>query len=249
MPIWCCLSLALGGVAAPEAASVESVRRVVAAVVQAAEENAGRAERRLRGDDLGHHYLRRAAAAADGSPRAFLIGVGVALDSTNTLRKNPVFFLYLRQVENDQERERRLRSLGTPTLAGRPDWLLHYTIAAALTAQLGAETAETLSIAKELADARGNSGFSFTDLAADHAGIALATSLLADETAGRRLLRDLAGRFTTAEHLPRVDDLEDSLTMEQFVTRYGDVRDRRFLRMRAAIRHRVFRLPGLKVAE
>src|SRR5262245_14534662 len=250
MLIQCCLAMTFAaGLPEPAAAKApaDSVRRVLAEVVRAAEENAARTQGRLEGDALAHHYIRRAAAAAaaDNSPSAFLVGLGIALDDTNTLRKNPVFFCYLRQIESDQERERRLRSLGKPTLARRHDWLLHYAVAAALTAHLGADTAEGLSIAKELADARGASGFSFTDLAADFAGIALARRLLENEVDGEHRLRDLAERFTADEYLPRVDDLEDSLTWEQFAARYGGIRDVRFLRMCAVIRHRAWRVPGL----
>lgn len=251
MTIFCSLSLVLVGLAdapAAKAAPPEAVRRVLASVVRAAEENAGRKEDRLEGDALAHHYIRRAAAAAvdEKSPRAFLVAIGIALDSTNVLRKNPLFFLYLRQIESDQEREHRLQVLGKPTLLDRHDWLLHYAVAAALTAQFGADTADNLAIAKELADARGSSGFSFTDLAAGYAGIALARSLLENDATGLQRLRQLAERFTANDYLPRVDDLEDSLTADQFAARYGSVADPRFQRMRAVIRYRAHRVPGLR---
>ena len=76
------------------------------------------------------------------------------------LRKNPVLRPFLAELETDAERQRRLKSIGRPCLRGREDWSLHFAISAALTARLGAEAAERLGIAKELWDARGDSGFS-----------------------------------------------------------------------------------------
>src|SRR5690242_11820668 len=75
------------------AAPPDEVRRVVAAIVRAAEENAARGAGRLRGGDLADYYVRRAAAAADRegvTPAAFLLALGVGLDHTDVLRGNPV---------------------------------------------------------------------------------------------------------------------------------------------------------------
>src|SRR5207244_3571623 len=140
-------------------------------------------------DALADIYVRRAAATAVGdkaSARAFLLALGVVFDHTNVLRSNPLMGRVLSQIEDDDERRHRLRVLGEPRLRGRNDWLLHFSIAAALTAQLGPESAEQLSIAKELWDAKGTSGFSFGDLAADYAGIEFALGLLADTENARQ---------------------------------------------------------------
>src|SRR4051794_39497838 len=61
------------------------VRRVVTVIMRTAEENARRSPGRLEGDALGDLYIRSAALAASGekrSRRAFLVGLGVALDDT-----------------------------------------------------------------------------------------------------------------------------------------------------------------------
>src|SRR5262245_59918315 len=125
---------------ARDTVKVEEVRVVVAAIVKAAEENAARKGEALAGDALADHYLRRAAAvtvAEKLSPAAVLVGLGVAMDDTDLLRKNIVFGGFLGQVENDRERARRLRVIAQPSLRGRHDWLLHFAVSAGICAQLG----------------------------------------------------------------------------------------------------------------
>jgi hypothetical protein len=190
-------------------------------------------------------YVRRAAAAARAenvSPRGFLLGLGVALDHSDLLRKNPLLLPFLAQVETNDERQRRLKSLGKPSLRGREDWAMHFAISAGLTGQLGPRSAEALGIAKELWDAHGESGFSFADLAADYAGIALAQMLL--EKGRERRLGELAEGFRGDDFLPRLDDLEDGLPWERFVEKYGGTDDRRFTEHCEAIRRRVAKAPA-----
>jgi hypothetical protein len=251
---FCFLCLVVPGLddkPASTALPVAEVRKVVAAIVEAAEENSRRPANKLKEDELFDHYVRRAAAAARDqrvSPQAFLLALGVALDHTGFLRNNPLIRPTLVQLESDQERQHRLKVVGTPTLRHREDWALHFAIAAALTAHLGADMAERLSIAKELWDARGDSGFSFADLAADYAGIELAKSLLANEGEATKRLRSLAERFTGNDFLPKLDDLEDGLPLKQFEEKYGGVRDPRFLRHCAEVRARVLQSPGFQPA-
>ncbi len=229
--------------------AVDEARKIVAAVVRAAEENAARKEGKLRGDALADHYIRRAAAAAQAekvSPRAFLLALGVAFDHTNLLRSNPLLGRVLAQVESDAERKHRLGVLGDPTLRRRNDWLLHFTIAAALTAQLGPEAAEQMSLAKELLDAQGGSGFSFGDLAADFAGIALAKALLADANAANKQIAYLAESYRGDDFLAANADLAEGISLERFKRTYGTVQDPRFLDKAETIRKRLAQAPGFQ---
>jgi hypothetical protein len=247
------LCLAVAGADAPAArapASPEQVRRVLAAVVRAAEENDARAEGRLDGDALADFYVRRAAAAAREEkvpPAAFLLALGVALDDTNVLRGNPVARLYLKQVESDAERKRRLRVVGKPTLRGRHDWVMHFTISAALTAHSGPAVAEQIGILKEVLDSTGSSGFSFGDLAADFAGIAFANLLLDRPEEARSRLRDLAETFDGNRYLPAsAKDLEEDIPRERFQKLYGGTDEPRFARMCEKIRKSVLDAPGFR---
>lgn len=225
------------------------IRQVVEAIVEAAEKNAARPRDQLRGDALADYYVRRAAQSARSKrlpPPVLLLGLGVALDDTSLLRNNFLTRPYLRQVESDAERARRLRSIGSPTLRNRHDWLLHFWVSAALTAHVGAETAEQIGITKELMDARGGSGFSFGDLAADFAGVSFARQFLADKDSIDQRLRHVADLFKGNQYLPAVEDLEEGLKMEQFMEKYGGVKDARFLRACEVIRARISEAPGQK---
>ncbi len=223
------------------AVSEGEVRRVVADLVKAAEENAAKGPHRLQGDALLDYYIRRAAAATreqKAAPRVFLVALGLALDDTDLLRKNPLARPYLASLETDAERARRLKVLGEPTLRKRHDWAMHFAISGALTALFGEEQAERIGVAKELWDAHRASGFSFADLAADFAGIAFARELLGDKEWGRRLAT-VAEKFEGDKVLPKLDDLEDGLPWEEFVKKYGGADDERFRKHVEEVRRRV----------
>jgi hypothetical protein len=256
MNLTLCVVLPLGlavGHDEPAKSSVEEARAVLAAVVKAAEENAAKDKGKLDGDALAELYVRRAAAAAaDGSlsAKGFLLGLGVALDDSDLLRKNLVLRRTLAQVETDREREKRLKVIGKPTLRNRHDWVLHFTISAGLTGQLGAAVAEQIGLEKEFLDMRpGGSGFSFGDLAADYAGVAFAQRLLDNDADAKKLLAALAEGFKGDDFLPKVDDLEEGLSKASLEEKYGKGDDPRFLEQCKAVRERVRKAPGLKPPE
>lgn len=230
----------------PQPVPIEPVRRVMAAVTRAAEK-----EKRINSDEQADFLIREAARAAllePDSARVFLLALGLALDDSQVLRKNPLFRAWVTQIESDEQRQKRLRVLGQPTLCGRRDWMQHFSVSATLTAHLGSEAAERLGILKESLDARpGGSGFSFTDIAADYAGILLAEHLLADK--GKARLTSIAERFKGTDYMPEVRDLEDGLSQERFKQKYGAVDDARFRKTCEAIRMRVRKSAGFQWAE
>jgi hypothetical protein len=244
-----CLAAALWltPVTAEPKSVVEETKTVVAAVVKAAEENAAKGQDKLDGDALADFYVRRAAVAArdsEVSPKAFLLALGVALDDSDLLRKNILLSRVLRQIESDQERNKRLKVLGNPTLRKRHDWLLHFAVSAALTSQLGTDVAEQIGIAKELSDSRGGSGFSFADLAADYSGVAFAQRLLDKEQAGKKMLAAVADGFKGDDFLPTLDALEDGLPAAKLQEKYGKVDDPRFIKRCEGVRELVKQSPG-----
>jgi hypothetical protein len=89
-------------------------------------------------------------------------------------------------------------------------------------------------------DARGGSGFSFADLAADFAGIAFARRLL-DKP---ERLADVEKAFTVADYALSPKGLPEGLTAEAFAKQYGSLKDERFLRVVADLRKRIAALPG-----
>jgi hypothetical protein len=228
---------------------IAGARSVIAAVVVAAQRNAARPAP-LKGDALTEHYVRAAAAAARKLPEkerapAFLLGIGVALDTAALLRKNPVTGDLWNRLETEKERGQRLKVIGTPTVHGRHDLAQHFAVSAALTASHGARAAETAGVLKELLDAEeGGSGFSFADLAADLAGVALGEQVLRRPARLGALEKDFAVR----DYVPPPRGLEEGLARADFERRYGGVTDKRFRAALEGLRKRVRALPGHQAA-
>jgi hypothetical protein len=236
----------------------EATRTVLAALVRAAEDNQKLPERstnpqgpcRRSGDDLAAYYVRAAAAAAQKLPAeqavsAFLLGLGIGLDTSDLMRKTPLTGPTWKKIELDAERSQRLKVIGLPTMRGRHDLNQHFVVSGALTALAGATAAEKAGLLKELLDSRTDSGFSFADLSADLAGVTFAQRLF-DEPA--RLARVAKG-FTVADYLIPPKGLPEDLSQKEFARRYGSLIDERFLKLYEEIRQRVQALPGYKEEE
>jgi hypothetical protein len=201
--------------------------RVVAAVAAATRENAALPEaKRVAGDALADHYVRRAAAAAGGDVRAFLVGAAHAVDPKGALAAHPVTAASFRGLETAEEAKARREALGTPSLRGRNDLLLHFLASAAVAALAGPVPAEAGGIGKEVADSRGGSGFSFADLAADLAGIRFAAWLL--DPAGKGRLDRVAKGFAGEEFLPDVSKEPEGLAEAEFTKSYVSTSDEKF---------------------
>jgi hypothetical protein len=115
------------------------------------------------------------------------------------------------------------RATTEPLLNGRADLPKHWALSAALAVSLGDDVGTAMGEWKELSDSRpGGSGFSFVDLAADRAGLAVgrraADPAFADNTALQ--LR----RATSETLLPiRALALSEGLNEHQFTDRYNTI--------------------------
>ncbi len=235
-------------------AVVAGARIVAKAVAEAARtkrqlpsENANRAGAPLRldGDKLSEYYVRQAAAAARQlppavGPRAFLLGLGVAMDGSEGLPKTPITDGFWQQIESSSERVARLAVMGTPTMRARRDLARHFTMSAALTVLVGPQGAEGIGILKELSDSRGGSGFSFVDFSADLSGIVFAEAV----GAGKISLARLEDGFTVADFVSDTDGLKEGIGWDDFVSSYGYPPDKRLFQQRESIRRRILALPG-----
>jgi hypothetical protein len=226
---------------------VGATQVVIRAITEAAREN-GAGGTRLSGDRLTEHYVRHAATAAGRLPseqaaKAFLLGLGIALDSSTILRSHPIVSGLCRRVESNQNRTDRLAVLGSPTMRGRRDLTQHFVVSGALTTLVGPHGAETAGIAKELSDSHGTSGFSFVDLSANLAGVTFATHL----RASRIPLAKVAASFAVEDFLPDGSDLEEGISWQDFLKQYDSAHGDRFLREQAEIRKRILALPGYAV--
>jgi hypothetical protein len=97
---------------------------------------------------------------------------------------------------------------------------------------------------KELVDARGGSGFSFADMAANRAGIVFANAVFT----GRLTLDDIAQRFTVDAFLPPVDDLREQLGSTELSEAFGGVSDARLNGELNRIEARIQALPVYQAA-
>jgi hypothetical protein len=230
-----------------------STRSVVAAIVDAAQRRHARERGDASaagnapgaGDRLTEEFVRVAAAAAmkvapEHAPAAFLLALGIAIDDSDVLRQNPFTRELCSAIESPAARAERLQVLGSPTVRRRRDWAQHFVVSAALTAQYGPELAESAGLLKEMGDLRGASGFSFTDVSADFAGIALARAVRERPA----MLSRIAESFVVTDFLPDPRGLADGLSQEEFQRDYGSASDERFRTVIATIRERIAKLPA-----
>ncbi len=232
-------------------AKEEAVRTVVAAVTAKAEANAklpaNGTPGRVKGDDLTAAYIREAAAAAAAVEKeyreaAFLLGLGLALDDSTILRDNPVTASFCKAIESDDDRRQRLAVLGNPTIRNRRDLCQHFVISVTLTEMAGAELAEQAGVLKEQMDMTKTSGFSFTDLCADFAGIEFAKRVKKNPTE----LESVSKKFAVADFVPAIDGLRDGISAERFKSDFGSMNDAKFKAAYDAVWQRVRDMPAYK---
>jgi hypothetical protein len=223
---------------------VSSARSVVVAITAAADAGA---ELRLSDDRFTEHCVRAAAAAAGKLPEAqrvpaFLLGLAVGLDSTDTIRKAaPTRGLWTR-VEEDDERIERLKLLGQPTVHGKHRLARHFVVSAALTCIAGAKAADPDGIVHELFAGEEAGAFSFAELAADYAGAAFARTLAREPAR----LASIAGTFSVDDYVPPPTRLDETWSHDEFVRQFGSFRDARFLQREREVRRRVEELPAYR---
>ncbi len=121
-------------------------------------------------------------------------------------------------------------------LAGRADFPLHFLVSATLASEGTTPLSKAIGVYKEVADARGGSGFSFNDMAANRAGTRFGALAVQDP----QRLQDLVARgVSDSELLPRTDDLPEFMAEPEFVRRYGGVGAPAYNAMLAEIDRRI----------
>jgi hypothetical protein len=235
-------------------ASLDAIRRVVTAVTNAAERNQRLPSAtstghirpyRMTGDELTEFLIRNAAVAArtlpsDQASKAFLMGIGISLDTSDMLRKHPLTRALWQSIETDAQHQMRLKVVGQPTIHGRGDLAQHFAVSAALTALLGAKGAESIGLQKELMDSHGGSGFSFVDLAADTAGTAFASTIIDHP----ERIRDLETGFELNHYFPKPERYEEGYQAKDFAREYGKISDPRFQARYERIQKDIWSAPG-----
>jgi hypothetical protein len=125
----------------------------------------------------------------------------------------------------------------TVTLQGRKDFAQHFLISAGVAAAGGSRLADAVGLFKEIDDSRGGSGFSFTDLAADRAGVRFAET--ATGAGAARVQGLVADGADEAAYMPEVGDLPEFMPADELARRFGGVGEPAFRRMADAIERRI----------
>ncbi|KPF51133.1 hypothetical protein IP87_09280 [beta proteobacterium AAP121] len=129
------------------------------------------------------------------------------------------------------------------TLDGRADFPRHLLVSAALAAEGTSPLSRAIGVYKELADARGGSGFSFNDMAANRAGIRLGELAVREP---QRVQAALAAALKDGDLMPPWQDLAEFMDEASFVKRYGGVGAPAYEAQLQEIDRRVAALPVLR---
>lgn len=118
---------------------------------------------------------------------------------------------------------------------GRHDLSMHLIISAAITSLADSKLAALIGLDKEIEDAVDGSGFSFADLAADHAGIQLAEEATRSRTDAMRVQQLLSRPHSTALYMPDTQSLPQAMTETEFTQRYQHTESEHYQQMLAQI--------------
>ena len=130
------------------------------------------------------------------------------------------------------------------TIQRRDDLAQHFTTSAAITASAGADVAGILSNSKEAHDARYRSGFSFSDITANIAGVALGNAATSNTAEAHTLQQRLAAASLETDYMPLVTmDYAGAMMEEDFSRQYQDRISPAYLDRIAAIDKEIAALP------
>ena len=115
------------------------------------------------------------------------------------------------------------------SLHGRRDFAEHFVISAAITVNGGSRLANAIGLIKEEEDASKGSGFSFTDLAANRAGVMLGENATGEAAA--RMQQRLADARSDADLVPDFRDLPEFMPQAEFDRRFGPIGSPRYQKL------------------
>ena len=120
-------------------------------------------------------------------------------------------------------------------LQRRQDLAQHLISIAAITASAGADFAQLLSTTKEAYDARYRSGFSFSDLTANSAGVTLASLSTRDYDTAIEMQKRFISLQTESDYMPDVGSNRDGISEAEFTALYNDRNSQEYLQRLAQI--------------
>ena len=135
------------------------------------------------------------------------------------------------------------------TLQGRSDLSQHFVSSSAIAASAGAAVAGVLSNSKEVHDARYRSGFSFSDMTANIAGMALGTASTQSTESARLIQNRLADSKQEHDYMPATGNNTDGISEQDFSDRFTDRNNRLYRSRLTAIEQQVAELPVYQQAQ
>lgn len=123
----------------------------------------------------------------------------------------------------------------------RHDLSRHFLVSAAVSSIADPELAKAVGLQKEVSDSDGGSGFSFIDLAADYAGIQLATYATENELQAKQVQYYLAAVKDENEYMPAIEKLAEGIYRTDLNT--GFKSSEQYKEMEALIIERIKHLP------
>ena len=173
----------------------------------------------------------RAIPLADLLAPLFASALSQSRLGSDPVAENRALILTLAAYVNEESMERWLRAelvdqLPRPRLIEvriqrRQDLARHVTSSAAIAASAGAGVAQVVSSIKENYDARYRTGFSFSDLTANTAGMILGSLATESTEMAIEMQHRLSLVKSDAEYLPTLGDNRDGLSETDFNALYG----------------------------
>jgi hypothetical protein len=221
----------------------------VADIARTVSQNSNVAEEKI------HHYLAKMALhKQQNDSLAFLIGDMMREATLNSLDGNAAeenaAVIWALAIGFGSQRFATLAGVNKiveqqpSTLRGRQDLALHFLYSAILQ-QLGrANIGLKIGEFKEILDSsKGGSGFSFSDLAADKAGLAFAEVLTRDDESAKKAQNLLAGRNNESLFFPFIHDLPEGISEANFASAIGGLDSKIYISIESTIENRLAALP------
>jgi uncharacterized protein YpmS len=132
------------------------------------------------------------------------------------------------------------------TLSGRQDFAKHFLTSAAIAISADTNIADSFGLMKEMDDATAGSGFSFTDVGADRAGVRFAEFATSNPQNAVLLQQKLSGEVAEDIFVPDLRDLPEFMPQAEFSEKYGGINQPEFQRVIADIEERISQLSLFK---
>jgi len=129
------------------------------------------------------------------------------------------------------------------TLSGREDFAKHFLTSAAIAISADTNIADSFGLMKEIDDATAGSGFSFTDVGADRAGVRFAEFATSGPRNAVLFQKKLSGDLSEDMFIPDLANLPEFMPQEEFAAKYGGINQPEFQRVITDIEERISQLP------